>query len=298
VETVTFEVQLFEGSNDIVFLYEDTTTLTGSNGSKALAGLQSEAQGVALQYSCDQPVVGNGDSLRFPHPAEPNPELGMGAVMSTSQEQRGGGAEEINRLSATDSDAPAKEPVATLLEGLERGGPAALEGMRGEWLSGRPQRAFAWQWLDLTGDGRDEVLAFWYGRPSRPELAEVAVLGPAAGGQSLSVLLHESLSTRQLPVHSIAIVERVDLTGDRRPDVLLLEQNTGRLFVVAAPEPGEAAVGEVGEGVAIYRVPETCKGSLTVRDTDADSVAEIIRDGCDTPGRLIVVWDGKSFTIQ
>jgi hypothetical protein len=297
-ETVTFEVQLFEGSNDIVFLYEDTTTPTGSNGSDAMAGLQSEAQGVALQYSCDQPMVGNGDSLRFPHPAEPNPELGMG---TEAQGEREAGEQGIVDAPA---DSLVKEPVATLLDGVNREGSAVLAGLRGEWLSGRPQRAFEWQWLDLTGDGRDELVALWHGRPSRPELAEVAVLGSAAEGEPLRPLLHERLSTRQVPVHSIAIVEAADLTGDRRPDALLLEQDTGMLFVVAAPKSEEAGVGgvgvvgEVGESVAIYHVPETCRGSLTIRDTDGDQVAEIIRDGCDTPGRFHVVWDGESFTTR
>jgi hypothetical protein len=294
-ETVTFEVQLFEGSNDIVFLYEDTTTPTGSNGSSALVGLQSETQGVALQYSCDQAVVGNGDSLRFPHPAEPNPELGMGAALvgeysATTLEQGSRGAEEQRGV-----DAPVKEPVATLLDEVNREGSAVLEGLRGEWLGGRPQRAFEWQWLDLTGDGRDELLALWYGRPSRPELAEVAVLGSAAAGQPLRLLLHERLSTRQLPVHSIAVAERADLTGDRRPDALLIEQSTGRLFVVTAAEADEAAI---AGSIILVNVPEMCRGSLAVRDTDGDGVAEIIRDGCDSPDRLHVVWDGESFTTR
>lgn len=285
-ETVTFEVQLFEGSNDIVFLYEDTTTPAGSNGSSALVGLQSEAQGVALQYSCNQPVVGNGDSLRFPHPAEPNPELGMGAAGGKRQV-----AGEITALLA--ADAPLKEPVATLLDGLNRGGSAALQSLRGEWLSGRPPRAFTWQWVDLTGDGRDELLALWVGRPSHPELTEVAVLGSAAG--SWQLLLHKSLSTRPLPAGEIAIVETADLTGDQRPDVLLLDQNSGRLLVVAALRP--LAAGE-SENVALYSVPETCQGSLTVRDTDGDGLAEIVRDGCVTPGRVHVTWDGNSFILR
>jgi len=198
---------------------------------------------------------------------------------------------EITRLSVV--DAPLKEPVATLLDSLNRNGSAALESLRGEWLSGRPQRAFVWHWVDLTGDGRDELVALWVGRPSRPELAEVAVINLTAAGQPL--LLHEPLSTRQIPVGEIAIVDTTDLTGDQRRDVLLLDQNSGRLLVVAALRPLEAAA---SESVALYSVPETCQGSLTVRDTDGDGLSEIVRDGCDTPGRVHVTWDGESFILR
>jgi hypothetical protein len=290
-ETVTFEVQLFEGSNDIVFLYEDTTSPTGSNGSSALVGLQSEAQGVALQYSCNQPVIADGDGLRFPHPAEPNPELGMAEMVREqggrgAGEQGSGGAEETREV---------KEPVRTLLDGLERGGAAVLPALRGEWLSGRPPRAFLWQTLDLTGDGTDEMVALWFGQPAHPELAEVAVLALASGGQEQvgqRVLLHAPLSTRQMPVGEVLVAETADLTGDRRPDLLLHDPQTGRLFVLAAPQ----LAAEAEPGVALYPIAEACHGSLVVRDSNNDGLAEIIRDGCATPGRLHTVWDGESFS--
>lgn len=279
-ETVTFEVQLFEGSNDIVFLYEDTTTPTGNNGGSALVGIQSEAQGVALQYSCNQPVVGNGDSLRIPYPAEPNPELGM---------ETGEGAGEQGGEGEASATVEAKGPVVALLEGLQRRGAAVLPDLRGEWLSGRPQREFRWQWLDLTGDGRDELLALWQGRPSRPGLSELAVLGFTNQPSELSLLLYESLSTRQLPVTELAIVETADLTGDKRPDVLFHEQSSNQLFVVAAPFPAD-------ETAQLFPIPELCQGSLIVHDPDGDGLMEIVRDGCATSGRLHVAWDGQSFS--
>jgi hypothetical protein len=286
-ETVTFEVQLFEGSNDMVFLYEDTTTPTGNNGSSALVGIQSEAQGVALQYSCNQPAIGNGDSLRFPHPAEPNAELGMEAG---AEEQGGGGAEENGRLLT--EDFLVREPVARLLDEIKRGGSAVLPDLRGEWLSGRPQRAFRWQWLDLTGDGRDELLALWQGQASRPDLSELAVLGSADEQRSLEILLYEPLSTRQEPVSDLAIVETLDLTGDQRPDVVLHDESSQRLFVVAAPRATEETA---GDGVQLYTIPEICRGSLVVHDSDGDGLAEIVRDGCAMPGRLHMAWMGGAF---
>lgn len=287
-ETVTFEVQLFEGSNDIVFLYEDTTSPTGNNGSSALVGIQSEAQGVALQYSCNQPVVGNGDGLRLLHPAEPNPELGMEAGA-----QRDGGAGAITRLAV--ADVAAKEPVAGLLDGLQRRGAAVLPDLRGEWISGRPPRAFQWQWFDLTGDGRDELLAWWQGRPSRPELSELAVLGLSNDSAEWHILLHEPLSSRQSPAAELTIVETTDLTGDGWPDVLLHDQSSNRLFVIAAPQSAAEAERESAQ---LFPIPDACQGSLIVHDSDGNGLAEIVRDGCPAAlGRVYAAWDGQSFSL-
>ena len=42
-------------------------------------------------------------------------------------------------------------------------------------------------------------------------------------------------------------------------------------------------------------MPGRCGGGLVVRDTDGDGRPELIRDGCETPGRRRVVWDGAAF---
>ncbi|MCZ7668013.1 MAG: hypothetical protein M5U34_12875 [Chloroflexi bacterium] len=61
-------MQLFEGSHDIVFFYEEVATLVDGNGRSATIGLQSAAQGLALQYSFDQAAVSNSRRLYFPPP--------------------------------------------------------------------------------------------------------------------------------------------------------------------------------------------------------------------------------------
>ena len=70
-ETVTFEAILFEGSNDILFQYADTTcgTPVCDNGASATIGLNSDRWHGVL-YSFDQANVGPGRAILF-HPTEP-----------------------------------------------------------------------------------------------------------------------------------------------------------------------------------------------------------------------------------
>lgn len=79
-DRVTFAVQLFEESQDILFLYEDVTLLNGNSGGSATIGIQSEAQGVALQFGCNQPVVANASRIRFTEPEEANRDLGLATL--------------------------------------------------------------------------------------------------------------------------------------------------------------------------------------------------------------------------
>lgn len=76
-DRVTFAVQLFEETQDILFLYADVTMLQGNNGSSATIGIQSEAQGLALQFGCNQPVVADASRVRFTVPEDANGDLGL-----------------------------------------------------------------------------------------------------------------------------------------------------------------------------------------------------------------------------
>jgi hypothetical protein len=203
--------------------------------------------------------------------------------------ETGGGAGEQGGGGETSATVEAKGPVVALLEGLQRRGATVLPALRGEWLSGQPQRDFRWQWLDLTGDGRDELLALWQGRPSRPELSEIAVLGLTGESAAIELLLYESLSTRQLPVTELTVVEVTDLTGDQRPDALIHDLSSNQLVVIAAPYA-------TNETIQLFPLPEQCQGSLIVHDPDSDGLMEIVRDGCVASGRLHVAWDGQTFS--
>jgi hypothetical protein len=50
-----------------------------------------------------------------------------------------------------------------------------------------------------------------------------------------------------------------------------------------------------GPAIALLDVPERCLGGLIALDADGDGRLEIVRDGCPTPGRVSVGWDGRAF---
>lgn len=273
-DRVTFEAQLFEGSNDIVFLYEDPTTVAGGAGGRAVVGLQSEARGLSLSFSCLQPVLPAAGGLRFAHPAEPNRD-------AAEAKATGAPAPAANAPAA---NAPAiKGPVAELIARYQSEGLAALDGLRLSWLAGQPARAFAWRAADLTGDGHEELLAVWAGRAEQPEVAQVAVL--AVAENQLLPLLDRRLSQRDEAYSEVVIEALADLTGDGLVDGVLRDRPSGRTWIVTA----------AGGAITLLDAPEACRDGLIVLDEDGDGRQELVRDGCATPGRLSVEWDGARF---
>lgn len=268
-DRVTFEAQLFEASHDIVFLYEDPATAAGGNGGAAVVGIQSERQGLALAYSCRQATLPAPGGLRLVHPARPN---------------RDAAPEDDPAAAAPTTAAPlAKGPLAELLTAYETYGPAALESLRVQWRGEQPVRAFVWAAADLTGDGVDELVVAWSGGPRAPELAQVAAL--AVGDGPPAVLFDRRLATRDAGYAAVGPAAVADLTGDGGEDVVLRDEKTGATWVLSA------AAGQP----ALLAVPGRCAGGLVVRDSDGDGAPELIRDGCDSPGRLRVVWNGAAF---
>jgi hypothetical protein len=69
---VTFQAILKEGSNEIVFQYQDVDFGAGSeyanNGGSATVGIDSPSPGLGLQYSFNQPVLAPGLAIRFKFP--------------------------------------------------------------------------------------------------------------------------------------------------------------------------------------------------------------------------------------
>lgn len=270
-DKVTFAVQLFEGSQDILFLYEDVTLLEGNNGSGATIGIQSEAQGLALQFGCNQPVVANASRIRFAEPEEANADIGLETA-----------AFPTNRSSPI----YAKGDIADLIDQLNLRGPAALPDMHGRWLNQSPPQTARWQWLDLTGDGQDDLLLLRTSTAQNPHLTDLIILTPDEAGQFI-LGFHQLLSHRSQPITRPEIAATEDLTQDNLPEIILQDSVSGRSFVVTFHE---------GFGT-LLPLPQTCHGSLGVMDANEDGQIEIVRDGCvGMRGRLLTQWNGTDFT--
>ena len=270
-DRVTFAVQLFEGSQDILFLYEDVTMLEGNNGSSATIGIQSEAQGLALQFGCNQPVVADASRIRIAEPDEANGEIGLETAVS---------------LPTSSPPVYSKGDIADLLNQINLQGPAALADMHSRWLSQSPPRTARWQWLDLTGNGQDELLLLRASTTQHPHLTDLTVLTPDDDGQ-LTLLYTQSLSSRSQPIIRPEIIATADLTQDNVPDVVLWDEFSGQSFVLTA---------NAGT-VTLLPLPGSCQGSLGVFDLDEDGVMEVVRDDCEAGnGRVITQWNGTSFS--
>ncbi|MCB9421837.1 MAG: hypothetical protein H6667_18700 [Ardenticatenaceae bacterium] len=262
-DRVTFAVQLFESSNDIVFLYEDVTRFDGHNGASATIGLQSAANGLALQFSCNQAAIADAGRIYFPYPERPNPDvtpLETGTAVTTPTTQP-----------------LAKGVTADLIDALNQSGADSLPQLANQWRRQTPHRAAVWKWADVMGNGRSQLIILWYGGADQPGLAQLAILAADKTGQ-MSLLYNEHLSTRSEPVAKISIAASDDLTQDGLPD-LLLQDDTGQLSVVTT----------VTGSLSRLPVPERCQGGLLVQN------GQIIRDGCATAGRVIVGWNGREF---
>lgn len=217
-DVLTFEVQFFEGSNDIVFLYQDVTTVELPNGSGATVGLQSAAQGLALQYSCEQASLSEGSGLLFVHPLEPNSEIGQEMAVALS-------------LPQPPYQLESKGIVADLQAEYQLSGRPGLNQLAQQWLSEAQQRYFSWQWLDVDGSGRDSLVALWRGPSQHPERSQLTVLTPDENGQ-LVVVFDQFLANRQADPGRVEFYKVSDLNGDGFFDLILRDRDSGRLFAL------------------------------------------------------------------
>lgn len=272
-DTVTFAVQLFEETNDIVFLYEDTTTFFDSNGRSASIGIQSEAQGIALQYSCNQPVVANGARLLIRHPEQANADVGQ---------------QDMTMPTHVDAAPQAKGDLNDFLTALNSRGLTVLSQWQQHWRSQTPALQATWIQTDLTGSGTDDIILLRQGRPDQPQFSQIAIFTQTANGR-YQLTADLPLSTRQQPFTTITALETADITGDGLADLLLQDGRTHQIM---------ALTHHTG---ALQRmtVSNNCSGNLTLTDTTGDGIRDIVRSGCeDSPARQTVFWDGTNFVIQ
>ncbi|HRQ36924.1 MAG TPA: VCBS repeat-containing protein [Chloroflexota bacterium] len=269
-DPLTFEVQLFEGSHDIVFLYQDVAQGAVGNGRSATIGIQSELQGLALQLGCNLAMVADAGQVRFTHPEQPNGEVGLAGPL-------------VEPDTAV-AEAALKGPAADLLRQLNMRGEGALTDLNRQWLAQTPPVTAVWQRTDMTGDGLPELILLRHSTRQYPSLAQVIVLTPDGNGQ-WELLLDRPLSSRQQLTPNAAFAYTGDLTQDGIDDVLLVSADTGQLFVLTA----------VYNRPTLTAVPDTCYGDLAVLDVNNDGHVDIVRDGCERDGRVYTIWNGQSF---
>jgi hypothetical protein len=215
-DVVTFEVQLFEDSNDIVFLYEDSSSFEGNHGSSATIGLQSELQAMALQYGCDQPVVADTGKLYFPHPDKPKRGAGLETSVAPSSPYA----------------VVAKGETAVLLQTPIH----SLPQLQQDWINGRPSILSQSEWVDMDGDGQDELIILRRGTAQQPHLSQITLIAITPAGD-MELLLDDYLSTRDVPITTPALLKIQDFNSDGRTDILL--GNDQHQFLLTIPTDGQ-----------------------------------------------------------
>jgi len=272
-DRVTFEVQLFEGSNDIVFLYEDVATIQGSAGSEATIGLQSEEQGYAIQVSCNQYAVSDGGIIRFVHPEQVEATAGLQYVPSRSEVSG-------DRSSAKNGKA------SLVIDALNGDGRSGLRNLQAAWLKSQPALASDWLWADLQGDGQPELVFSWYGDASRPELVELAIMGRGTD-RHWRLLWQIYPLARQEQLRGLNLSASGDVTGDGAEEVILSDLERGRLLLLTVDR----------DKYQLIAAPGRCRGGLRLLDADGDGAMEILRGGCADGGRWTYSWDGHTLQV-
>ena len=275
-DSLSFEVQLFEANNQIVFLYQDVTTLESPNGAAAFIGLQSVALDTTLTYSCANDAIADRSGVAFSYPETPNPELdGDEASLSGLDE-----AAAVRGLTP-------KADVAILVDQLRTGGFEALPGLQTRWLNGAPGREASWSFADLTGDGSEELVYLWRGPVAFPELAQLAIVSDAPEAAPL-VLLDQWLTTRDIVMTHPVLEETADLTGDGVVDLVLVDNEQFLVMVLSY---------DGSQWQTAFSL-EQCKGRLVVVDIDGDGVHNIVRENCPQGQRVSFDWQAGQLVAQ
>lgn len=270
---ITFAVQLFEGSHDILFHYPDVTLLREGNGRSATIGLQSENQGLALQYGCNQPVVADASAIYFPHPGTPNADIGQAVVIEQ------GGIDRHPPIGA-------KGLTADLLAQLDPRQPDQLVRLQRHWLQQTPPRQSEWGWLDMTGNGRNELFISWYGRSAQPHLTQLALVAAHEAGNHQLLWQQGATSTRSSDGPArLTIVTEADLTHTNQADLLLYDLDTQRHWLLTQ------ATGQFD----LHPLPAQCTGAARIIEL-TDGRSALVRGNCGPDnGRLTHVWTDGHF---
>lgn len=268
-ETVTFEVQLFEETNDILFLYEDVSLLNSNNGRSATVGLQSANQGLSLQYSCNQAALSDAVRLAIRHPEQANSDIGQEVVISPEKQA-------LSLLS--------KGTLPDLAAQLNAQGPSALTQWQQRWLNGRSPIMGQWEWVDLTGNGRSDLILLLNQPASLSEQSALVVFQADSAGNLTPVIYHP-LSTRETAVSASELLQLVDLTQDKQTDALLRTPDDGRYYLLS----------HQSGALQLHPIPDQCTGSWIVQSNEENGRLLLVRDQCNIAGRTAYQWVNDSF---
>lgn len=265
LDTVTFEVQLFEGSGDLVLLYQNVETELNPGASSATVGLQDEGPGLALQFSCEQPMLTNGRGLLFKFPEEPN-EAVVGSI-ALMREEVGIWAKKDGQL---------------LWELYRKNDGAALRQVQMEGVQEMPARYGAWKRVDINNDGKPELIWLWRGDTEHPELARLVVIGEDG------IWLDWGLGNREVQVGMPAFLGISDLTGDGLSEIILQDTTTDLIWVATVQE----------QLWQLLPITTGCKGDGRLFDSNRDGLVEIVRDNCANGGRTFVRWQSGKWVLE
>ncbi|MEM7333714.1 MAG: hypothetical protein AAF490_16620 [Chloroflexota bacterium] len=268
-DNLTFQVQLFENNNDILFLYEDVTTSNSPNGRSATIGVQSANQGVALQFSCNQAAVADASRLVIRHPETPNADLGQTIAIASVPKP-------ISLLQ--------KGELETFTAQLNRQGESTLMQWQSRWINEPSPRRGEWAWADLSGNGRSDLI-LTLSQPQQFSDASALLYFSVDEQGSYQPEIYKLLSTRETAVSAIELLQIVDLTHDGNADALLHSPDTGQYYLLTHHDAQPK----------VELIPESCTGSWVLRESEENGRLALVREGCETPGRVTMVWKNSQF---
>lgn len=203
---MTFEVQLFEGSDDVGLLYKDVTSGRNGSGRSATVGQQSGLAGVSLTHSCNQAAVSNGMTILLKHPEHPNPAVGAVGEMPT-------------RLVAQ----PPKGVAGALLASLNsrQSLEMAMASVRTGYGVG-----LVWQRADVTGNGRDELVVM---HTTEAGVSELLLFGQGAD-EALALLGQVQVSQREGEgeIRPWRLFDIADRMGDGQLEIIVEDSQNQR----------------------------------------------------------------------
>ena len=115
----------------------------------------------------------------------------------------------------------------------------SLPQLQQDWINGRPSILSQSEWIDMDGDGQDELILLRRGTAQQPHLSQITLLTITPAGD-MELLLDDYLSTRDVPISLPALLKTQDFNSDGRTDILL--GNDQHQFLLTIPTDGQPSL--------------------------------------------------------